>query len=636
MGEVIAALGALAEALVHEQREEERRLATVLEGQSLRVRKAEGLTWSPVSINRQDYTFGGRVRLELQKGTHGGLDNAFRSGAPVHFYQANEAGQPIEKSAVRRGIVRKIRKDKMEVIIDGEPLDGAAMHERWTVDERSDDRTYRLMAEALSHWINTEDPDERSFRDELFIQDMVAEIKPPMPVPESELPHLNAGQRAWIADAETGKSLSILHGPPGTGKTTSLIAFIGRAVTRGEKLLVCAPSNAAVDLLVTGCADRGWPVVRIGHPMRLDESVIQWGLDAQVEKDASFKQVKALRKRADASWKEANRFHRNFGPEERAARTHNKREARSLESEAADLESYIAERLVRDAAVVCCTLAGAADELVARMQFDWVVMDESGQAMQPAALIAMRRAKKLILAGDPFQLPPVIKSDEAIKKGLEISILERAMGPQVHMLTEQYRMHPQIMAPASAAFYEGKLQASARMPQHRCDEQALLFIDTAGRGFEEEQAPGSESSLNKEEACFVIERVEELLANHPDYSIGIIAPYRAQVDQLITQMTERLGPNCFETNSITCATVDAFQGQERDIMVISLTRSNGTGEIGFLKEYRRMNVAMTRAKHHLLIVGDSATIGQDAFYRELIERCEETGSYRTAWEWYTD
>jgi len=134
----------------------------------------------------------------------------------------------------------------------------------------------------------------------------------------------------------------------------------------------------------------------------------------------------------------------------------------------------------------------------------------------------------------------------------------------------------------------------------------------------------------------VIERVEELLANHPDYSIGIIAPYRAQVDQLITQMTERLGPNCFETNSITCATVDAFQGQERDIMVISLTRSNGTGEIGFLKEYRRMNVAMTRAKHHLLIVGDSATIGQDAFYRELIERCEETGSYRTAWEWYTD
>ena len=636
MREVIDELGRLAEALVHEQREEERRLATVLEGQSLRVRKGDGLTWSPVSIIRQDYTFGGRVRLEVQKGTNGGMDDAFRSGSPVHLYQANEAGQPMDKSAVRRGIVRKIRKDKMDVIIDGEPLDGAAMHERWTVDERSDDRTYRLMAEALSHWINTEDPDDRRFRDEVFQHQSAVERSQAMHVPEAELPHLNAGQRAWIADAEIGKSLSILHGPPGTGKTTSLIAFIGRAISRGEKLLVCAPSNAAVDLLVTGCAERGWPVVRIGHPMRLDESVLQWGLDAKVEKDATFKQVKALRKRADAAWKEVNRFHRNFGPEERAARTHSRREARSLESEAADLESYIAERLVRDAPVVCCTLAGAADALVARVQFDWVVMDESGQAMQPAALIAMRLAKKLILAGDPFQLPPVIKSDEAIKKGLEISILERCMGSQVHMLTEQYRMHPQIMAPASAAFYENKLHASEHMPQHRCDTQALLFIDTAGRGFEEERAPGSESSLNKEEACFVAERVEELLAAHPEYSMGIIAPYRAQVDQLTTQLTERLGANCFETHTIACATVDAFQGQERDIMVISLTRSNGTGEIGFLKEYRRMNVAMTRAKHHLLIVGDSATVGQDAFYRELIERCEESGSYRTAWEWYTD
>jgi ATP-dependent RNA/DNA helicase IGHMBP2 len=636
MREVIDELGRLAEALVHEQREEERRLATVLEGQSLRIRKADGLTWSPVSIIRQDYTFGGRVRLEVQKGSHGGLDDAFRSGSPVHVYQANEAGQPADKSAIRRGIVRKIRQDKMEIIIDGEPLDGAAMHERWTVDERSDDRTYRLMAEALSHWINTEDPDERRFRDEVFGKYSEDELLQPPPAPEAELLKLNDGQRAWIADAETGKSLSILHGPPGTGKTTSLIAFIGRAVSRGEKLLVCAPSNAAVDLLVTGCADRGWPVIRIGHPMRLDESVLQWGLDAQVENDASFKQVKALRKRADAAWKEVNRFHRNFGPEERAARTHNKREARSLESEAADLESYIAERLVRDAAVVCCTLAGAADALVSRVQFDWVVMDESGQAMQPAALIAMRRAKKLILAGDPFQLPPVIKSDEAIKKGLEISMLERCMGQHVHMLTEQYRMHTDIMAPASAAFYGNKLQASEHIPQHRCEVPPLLFIDTAGRGFEEERAPGSESSLNTEEAGFVIERVEELLANHPDYSIGIIAPYRAQVAQLTAQLTERLGSNFFETNSITCATVDAFQGQERDIMVISLTRSNSTGEIGFLKEYRRMNVAMTRAKHHLLIVGDSATIGQDAFYRELIERCEETGSYRTAWEWYAD
>ena len=232
MNSAVEELGILAQALVEEQREEERRLAAVLKKQSLRVRKAEGLTWAPVTIETQQFTFGGRVKLTLKKGQNGGLDDAFRSGSPVHFYQANDAGLPADERAVRRGIVRKIRGGTAEVILDGDPLESAALHERWTLDERADDRTYRLMAEALSHWINTEDDSAAKRRNGLMglgTAQLPVETKP------IAHPSLNPGQRAWVAMAEAAEQLAILHGPPGTGKTTTLLAFVQRAVARGER-----------------------------------------------------------------------------------------------------------------------------------------------------------------------------------------------------------------------------------------------------------------------------------------------------------------------------------------------------------------------------------------------------------------
>lgn len=634
MNTAVEELGKLAHALAAEQREEERRLASVLEKQSLRVRKAEGLTWAPVTIESQGFTFGGRIKLSLKKGQNGGLDDAFRSGSPVHLYQANDAGLPADERAVRRGIVRKIRGGTAEVILDGDPLEAAALHERWTLDERADDRTYRLMAEALNHWINTEDESAISMRNGLM-----GKGTDELPIETTPIAHpsLNRGQRTWVAMAEAVDQLAILHGPPGTGKTTTLLAFVQRAVERGERMLLTAPSNAAVDLLVKGCVRRETTPVRIGHPVRLDADVVEYGLDAHVERDPEFKQVKDLRKRAEKAWKQANTYHRNFGSEQRAERNAARSEARSLESEANAMEAYLSERIVRTGQVVCATLAGCADDHLKGQSFDWVIIDEASQAMLPAALIAMRRGPRLILAGDPLQLPPVVKSDEARAGGLAVSALERAMqgdhnATVSHMLTDQYRMAPDIMQFASDLFYDGRL-CNARSPDVALDGKAVQFIDTAGCGFDENKEPVTGSTCNPDEAKFLIQRLMEQAAEFPEHGVAVIAPYRAQVDVLNRCIDDACSGHVDLRARIECSTVDAFQGQERDVVFISLTRSNATGEIGFLKEYRRMNVAMTRAKHHLFVVGDGATVGQDAFYADLFEAAESRGFYHSAWEW---
>ena len=643
MNGAIEELGKIAEALVYEQREEEKRLAAVIEGKSLRIRRSEGVTWSPVTIEDQDFTFGGRVRLMVKMQHNAGLSGAFRTGSPVSMYQANESGAPQVPAEVRIGIVRKANAASLEIILDGTPLAAAETHERWTLDARSDDRTFQRMARAMSHWINTDDEGEQGLRDALLdegaLPEAVSHVRPQTAL-VGPPPALNAQQQAWFIDALNEPVLSLLHGPPGTGKTTALLAYVVEMVHRKKRLLLTAPSNAAVDLLVAGCAERGISAVRMGHPMRLSDEVQRFGLDMLVEADPEYKQVRDLRKRAKKAWQIVDRFHRNFGSEQRSERAAARHDAKSLQKEAFELERFIAERIIRQAHVVCATLSGSASEALATEKFDCVIIDESGQAMLPAALIAMRKSNRYILAGDPHQLPPVIKSDKARKMGLDESALARFMrskscAERITLLTEQYRMHPDIMAPSSEWFYEGRLQAAPEMLLHALPDilrSPWTFIDSAGCGFDEEKEEGSASTFNAAEAEFVLQRTLEILQACPDFQVGVIAPYRAQVAELMRQF-DALGVQAGMRERVEFATVDAFQGQERDAIVISLTRSNSEGEVGFLKEYRRTNVAMTRAKHHLLMIGDGATLGSDSFYRQLIERAEESRAYFSAWEW---
>ena len=381
--------------------------------------------------------------------------------------------------------------------------------------------------------------------------------------------------------------------------------------------------------------EAGLDVVRIGHPIRIDEAILSATVESQVAQLPDYKQVKTLRKRARDAWREVDRFRRNFGPEERRLRSEARREARDLEREATELEAFLAEKVLREAPAICATLAGSADRMLARFHFDVTVIDEAGQALEPATWIPMQRADRFVLAGDPRQLPPVVKSSEARARGLEVSLLEKLLdrhsgSPISHLLETQYRMNEAIQAHSNAWFYEEKLKAHESVANiHLPDLPPWTYIDTAGKGFEEEQEAGTESTCNRDEAAFVVARLKEIVLNHPDATIGVVAPYSAQV-RLLQELWQPLSEVGKERVDI--ATVDGFQGQERDIMVLSLTRSNDSGSIGFLSEYRRTNVAMTRARKHLLLIGDGATLGADPFFAALIDRAESEGRYKSAWE----
>ena len=631
----ISELSALTEALVLEHRAEEERYRAILEGQPVSRRKAEGLSWSPVRIVATRFTMGGRPTVEVE--ADAGQPGAFRPGSAVQLSSADSKGESVD----HRGIVRSARGLLAEVVLDGAELPAQAQHRMWTLDARFDERSFQEMARALSDVLNAGRDGKPSRL--AALREVILGYARPEPVgPEAFVhPDLNPSQCAAVGHALTAQEVTTVHGPPGTGKTTTLVQLVKSLVRRGEKVMCSAPSNAAVDLLVERMGNAGLKVVRIGHPMRIDPSVVDRSLDRLVEADPDHKQVKTYRRQAEEAAREAEKQFRSFGPEQRAARREAFAEARALRKEADRLEAFLADRVVEAAEVVCCTLVGAADRLLTGRRFGTVVIDEAGQALEPAAWIPLRAAERVVLAGDASQLPPTVKAPEAIKAGLGISLLEKAIDRErnVHLLDTQYRMHADIMAFPNARFYEGRLLAHESVADRTLGSlPPLSFIDTAGRGWDEERATPeadttgrSHASIrNPEEAAFIVDRVRELREAHPDATMGVIAPYRAQV----TLLEELLhSDKASAEGRLSIQTVDGFQGQERDIMVIGLTRSNADGTVGFLSEYRRMNVAMTRARMHLLVVGDSATLGSDDFYSAFTAHCEKAGAYRSCWEW---
>ena len=631
----IAELSALTEALVTEHRAEEARYAAILEGQPVARRKAEGLTWAPVSIVRTAFTLGGRPTVEVQ--AESGEPGAFRAGSAVQLSSSDAKGEAVSL----RGIVRSGRGLEAEVVLDGEDLPEQALHRTWTLDARFDERSFKEMARALSDVLNA-GHDGKPSRLAALREVILGYARPEPVAPEPfEHPNLNASQNRAVAHALSAAEITTLHGPPGTGKTTTLVQLVKALVRRGEKVMCATPSNAAADLLVERLGQLGLNVVRIGHPMRVDPAVVDRALDRLVAADPDHKQIKAYRRQAEEAARSAEREVRNFGPDQRSARRAAFAEARQLRKEADRLEDFLADRAVESADVVCCTLVGAADRMLRGRRFGTVVLDEAGQALEPGAWIPIRMAERVVLAGDACQLPPTVKDPAALKAGLGVSLLEKAIARDrnVHLLDTQYRMHEDIMLHPNRAFYSDALQASPDVAQRVLDGlPPLTFVDTAGRGWDEERAAPeadvtgrSHASIrNPEEAAFVVDRVRELLTSHSAASIGVIAPYRAQV----TLLEELLSKDAAQSQGgLSIQTVDGFQGQERDIMVIGLTRSNAAGEVGFLGEHRRMNVAMTRARMHLLVVGDSATLGSDTFYADFIQHCEQAGAYRSCWEW---
>jgi superfamily I DNA and/or RNA helicase len=448
---------------------------------------------------------------------------------------------------------------------------------------------------------------------------------------------LNESQRDAVAFALSAADVAIIHGPPGTGKTTTVVELIRRAAACGQKVLACAPSNLAVDNLLERLVRCGEQAVRLGHPARVLPELREHTLDLMIDSHPDMKVARRLVKEAHQLRDKADRFTR--AKPAPGAKREMRQESRALIVDGRRLEEQVAASLLDRATIVCATLTGIDPAILGDRRFDLAVIDEAGQTTEPACWIPLLRSDRLVLAGDPFQLPPTVVSSEAAQQGFAVSMLERLMaahGEQIsRRLTVQYRMHEQIGAFSSAEFYEGTLAPDLSVADHvladlpgvtRDDFTAspLEFVDTAGAGYDEELEPDGESRLNPQEASMVQRRVSQLMEHGvAAHDIAVISPYAAQVRHL----RDRL-----DIEELEIDTVDGFQGREKEAVIISLVRSNDRGDIGFLADIRRMNVALTRARRKLIVLGDSATIGGHPFYGRLLSHFETLAAYQTVWQ----
>ncbi|TMA13766.1 MAG: IGHMBP2 family helicase [Deltaproteobacteria bacterium] len=436
---------------------------------------------------------------------------------------------------------------------------------------------------------------------------------------------LNTEQEAALEQTERADDLMLVHGPPGTGKTTVLVEVIRRAAARGEKVLAAAPSNLAVDNLVERLVAAGIDAVRVGHPARVLPAVIEHTLDQKTQahpqaRIAAELVEEALRLRADSRKRKQRR-----GPGRFSEARAREREARQLLAEARELEDRAELSVLEKAQVVLATLTGVESRALEGRRFAIAVVDEATQAVEPAAYLALLRADRVVLAGDHLQLPPTVLAPDAQQLALSLfERLARAQPGAMVTLLEQHRMNEQIMRYPSDALYGGKLRAHPAVARHAIDGSPVELIDTAGRGFEEETPQESDSKLNEGEAELVAAEVRKLLALLPPRDIAVISPYDAQVQKLRQLL--------HEVEELEIDTVDGFQGREKEAVVVSLVRSNPAGELGFVADIRRINVALTRARKKLIVVGDSATIARHPFHEGLVKYAERIGAWRSAWD----
>ena len=591
---------------------------------SIKERRKKGVTWHPVVLVNRYISTGERFTVELEKTNDLEQNHSFQSGAVVSVFSGQ--GDDIESIS---GVVSYIKDRKMRVALNGSDLPEWVREGKLGVNLLFDEGSYREMIRALNYVMKAEQGRVAELR-EILYGEKEAQFKDGY---DYQSVNLNETQNKALTNIFNAKDVAIVHGPPGTGKTTTLVNAIKEVVKNERQVLVCAQSNAAVDLVVEKLDQLGVEVLRLGHPARLTPQVIENSLDIRIGKHAFFKELKAVRKRAEEFKKLGGKYKRDFGADERFQRKLLMKEARMLREDADRIESQITEDLLDRAQVIACTLVGSTHYLLKDRVFRSVFIDEASQALEPACWIPILKAHRVIMTGDHLQLPPTVKSLKAAKEGLEDTLFEKAIQAtnSAVMLETQYRMHPQIMKFSSDYFYGGKLQVANEVLMREDDPEKvrLVFIDTAGCGFDEKLNEETKSTYNKEEAVLLVKHLTSEIQT--EQTVGIIAPYKAQISLLTDLVQQEPAFDEFREN-ISVNTVDSFQGQERDVIYISLTRSNGKGEIGFLKEYRRMNVAMTRAKSQLVMIGDSATLGKDLFYNAIIDYSQDIGGYRSGFE----
>lgn len=625
----------LLELLQVERTEDRRSFEELLGSTSVQHRRDNGMSWYPVAIRGTEMSRGDYLTVELERTTHQDIPHQFRFGASaVLFSNHNPKEDRVE------GVVTFQGGNRLKLHIRTDELPDWSRNGKLGVDLLFDENSYKEMQAALQQAIAISENNKENHLLKIVTGEQKPSSDPRIDI--SDNPALNSSQKEAVTNIVSANELAVVHGPPGTGKTTTLVQAIKTLLQlHGQQILVAAPSNAAVDLLCEKLSNEGLNVIRVGNPARVSERLMSLTLDSKIAEHSATKEIKKMKKQANELRNMAHKYKRNFGRSEREQRKALFDEAHRILKDVEKTEQYITNDLLSKAQVIVATLVGCNHYTISHLRFHTVVIDEAGQALEPATWIPVLKAKKLVLAGDHCQLPPTVKSEEAARKGLSETLMEKCvrLHPEaVSLLEEQYRMHEQIMRFPSLQFYQGRLQAHAAVAQHRIaeTEAPLQFIDTAGCGFEEKKEGAATS--NPEEAQFVLKHLAQLVnvlgsqyttADFP--TIGVISPYRLQLQVLQEQVAHHpeLQPYL---HKITINTIDSFQGQERDIIYISMTRSNTDGNIGFLTDTRRMNVAMTRARKKLVVVGDSATLCEFRFYADFIAHAEKNDAYMSAWE----
>ena len=575
-----------------------------------------GMCWYPLLVRRSYYNSLNQLVVEVERREDKEIEHVFEFGRPVCFFTQDTSERLHYFNFV--ATVNYVDEDRMVVVLPGASALMDIQHaDRLGVQLYFDETTYRLMFEALGQVIKAKNNRLAELRDIFHGTQKTSTFT----FAPTRFPWLNATQEEAVNKVLHAKDVAIVHGPPGTGKTTTLVEAIYETLHRENQVLVCAQSNMAVDWISEKLVDRGVPVLRIGNPTRVNDKMLSFTYERRFESHPDYPQLWSIRKA----------IRDLHGQNRKGANRENIRQKiNSLKDRATELEIRINADLFSEARVIACTLTSSANRVLMGMKFGTLFIDEAAQALEAACWIAIRKADRVVLAGDHQQLPPTIKCIEAMRGGLDKTLMQHIVQNKpevVSLLKIQYRMNDEIMHFSSDWFYHGALSSAPEVKYRSIldFDTPIVWVNTEDMDCNEEFVGESFGRINKAEATLSIEELkkyiekigkERLLDERIDF--GLISPYKAQV-QYLRQLIKKDAFFKPFRHLITINTVDGFQGQERDVILISLVRANEDGQIGFLNDLRRMNVAITRARMKLIILGDASTLTKHPFYKKLYE-----------------